>query len=64
MKSTIGTMLFIASIATLPSCKDHEEERRQKEIKAAEAIDKQHDKAMKEASQGEFPQPKPAGPIR
>ncbi len=64
MKTTIGTLILIASIAVLPSCRDREEEQRQKEIKAAEAFDKQHDKAMKEASQGEFPKPKPAGPIR
>ena len=48
----------------LVSCDDKAEERREKEIEALKAIDKQHDKAMKEASQGEFPEPKPAGPIR
>jgi len=64
MKSTIRTLILVTLVASLPSCKDREEERRQKEIKAAEACDKQHDKAMKEASQGNFPEPNPAGPIR
>jgi hypothetical protein len=56
-------------IAILPlflaSCRDREaEQRREKEIKAAEAFDKQHDEAMKDATKIEYPKPKPAGPIR
>ena len=64
MKTTTIGILALASIAFLPSCRDREAKQREKEIKAAEAFDKQHDKAMKDASQGSFPEPKPAGPIR
>lgn len=64
MKTTTGILILIASSVILSSCRDREAEQREKEIKAAEAFDKQHDKAMKEATQGKFPEPKPAGPIR
>lgn len=57
------TFLFILPIIALASCRDREAEQRQKEIKAAEAFDKQHDEAMKDATKGNFPKPKPAGPI-
>ena len=42
---------------------DLEVTRRKKEQAAAEAFDQQHEKAMDAASQGEFPEPKPARPI-
>ena len=64
MKATIGTLTLLAAIFILPSCRDREAEQREKELKAAEAFDKQHKKSMEESSQGKFPEPKPAGPIR
>lgn len=62
MKPTICIIAFLS--LCLASCRDREAEQREKEIKAAEAFDKQHDKAMEDATKIEFPKPKPAGPIR
>lgn len=62
MKTNI-ILLALAGLC-LTSCRDQAEEERQKQIKALEAIDEQHDKAMRDATKGEFPEPKPAGPLR
>lgn len=43
---------------------DLEVTRQKQEQAAAEAFDQQHEKAMQSASQGSFPEPKPAGEIR
>lgn len=48
---------------SMASCGDETEKRREKEIEQLKAFDRQHDKAMEDASQGEFPEPKPARPI-
>lgn len=64
MKATLGILTLLAAICILPSCRDREAEQREKEVKAAEAFDKQHKKAMQDATKIEFPKPKPAGPIR
>ena len=55
--------LLIFMFLAITSCRDREAEQRQKEIKAAEAFDKQHDESMKDSAKGNFPKPKPAPPI-
>jgi hypothetical protein len=59
-----NTLFIIFAVLPFTSCRDQADEQRQKEIKAAKAFDEQHDKAMKDATKINYPEPKPAGPIR
>ncbi|GAA5484021.1 hypothetical protein [Haloferula sargassicola] len=59
-----NALFILLAVLPLASCRDQEDEQRQKEINAAKAFDEQHDKAMKDATKINYPEPKPAGPIR